>query len=67
MSRAKPEGIDRLWGWAELAEHWGVSERTAKRMVVRLRVPKLVLGHRTVRFRRQAVLDAEMRAAGERR
>jgi hypothetical protein len=62
MSGANAE---RLWTYTDLAERWGVGDRQARRLADRLKVPRLRMGHRTVRFRPQAVMDAEARASGE--
>ena len=60
--------VERLWTYEDLAARWGRTEgdplsvRHVKRLVDQMRIPKVQLGHRTVRFRPVAVMKAEERA-----
>jgi len=56
---------DKLWSYQDLAERWGVSQRQARRIADDLRLAKVPTGANSVRFRPQAVADAEARASGE--
>lgn len=63
--------IERLWTYEDLALRWGPSEgvalsdRWTKRIAERLKIKKVMLGHRTVRFRPVDVMKAEERAAAQ--
>jgi len=46
----------------DLASHWGVCQRQAKRIARRLGLKPMRLGHRTVRFRPADVVSADERA-----
>lgn len=57
-------GASGLLTYADLAGRWGVGLKQARRLVRRLNIPILGLGHRTVRFRPADVTRAEARQAG---
>lgn len=40
-----------LLTYEDLATHWGVCPRQVKRLCKRHKIPAIILGHRTVRFR----------------
>lgn len=59
MSEDQPS----LLTYADLALRWRCCERTAMRLCSRWKIPKLSMGHRTVRFRPADILRHEQRQA----
>jgi excisionase family DNA binding protein len=59
-----PEIWSRGLTYKDLARRWSVSVRHARRIVARLRIPTVRLGHRTVRFRPADVDRAEVNLSG---
>lgn len=50
---------ETLLTYADVARRWGCSARQVKRVVARRQLEAVRYGHRSVRFRRDAVLRAE--------